>query len=174
MRCSISGSFDLLTFCVASYKEKRPQLGSPWWRSAPVVWNQTHTDHWEETLTFPYHTLIYAILQAAAHSQGLCFRGTFPDKALWWLQSRGLSHVSDLMPSLTYSQWDGHPNTQADTHIWLSGLCFIKCQSDCPSVGSKQAKVWTKGRNRMKLKKKTTGHLTVDLSPEGNIDFCGE
>lgn len=38
----------LLTSCAASYKEKRPQLGSPWWRSAPVVWNQTYTQTIEE------------------------------------------------------------------------------------------------------------------------------
>lgn len=41
----------LLTSCAASCKEKRPQLGSPWWRSAPVVWNQINT-HWGETVTF--------------------------------------------------------------------------------------------------------------------------
>lgn len=41
-------SSHLLTSCAASYKEKRPQLGSPWWRSAPVVWNQTHTQSSEE------------------------------------------------------------------------------------------------------------------------------
>lgn len=41
--CTIHVSPHLLTSCATSYKEKRPQLGSPWWRSAPVVWNQTYT-----------------------------------------------------------------------------------------------------------------------------------
>lgn len=41
--CRIHASPHLLTSCAASYKEKRPQLVSPWWRSAPVVWNQTYT-----------------------------------------------------------------------------------------------------------------------------------
>lgn len=41
--CRIHVSPHVLTSYAASYKEKRPQLGSPWWRSAPVVWNQTYT-----------------------------------------------------------------------------------------------------------------------------------
>lgn len=41
-------SSNLLTSCAVSYKGKRPQLGSPWWRSAPVVWNQTYTQTIEE------------------------------------------------------------------------------------------------------------------------------
>jgi len=52
-----------------------------------------HTGHWGETLTSPYHRPISSVLLTAAHSRELWLRGTFPDKALWWLLPKNVTSL---------------------------------------------------------------------------------
>lgn len=105
-------SSHLLTFCGASYKEKRPQPGSPWWRSAPAVWNQTYTQtiegrHYHSPITelsLPYRSVL---LSPGGSGQRERFQiSRFEDRC------QSLSYLSDLLPSLT-CQSDPNKSSQA-------------------------------------------------------------
>lgn len=80
-----------------------------------------HTDHWRATLTFPYLRAISAESLTAAHSRELWLRGTFPDKR-FDDRCQSLSHLSDLLPSLTCVQSDVHTTTHTLNYLGIVPL----------------------------------------------------